>query len=106
MYQKQLRGEETHMKTAISWCVVTSLVAALALGSARTLLAAEAAQRNDPQALFHAAQTDWSRQKWNDAIAKFKQTAEQLPGDPVGLDAQCHYAECLSYVTPPETAIA
>jgi RHS repeat-associated protein len=56
--------------------------------------------------LFEAAQADWSRQKWNDAIARFKQAAEQFPNDPVGIEAQCHYAECLSYVAPPETAIA
>lgn len=61
---------------------------------------------NQAASLFQAAETDWHHLKYDDAIAKFKQAAEQFPMEPAGIEAQCHYAESLSFVAPPEVAIA
>jgi RHS repeat-associated protein len=93
------------MKTTILRPQMVIYVFALSFFSSLSGGAAEQPARDGAQALFAAAEADWARQKWNDAITKFKQAADQFPDAPAALDAQCHYAECLSYVAPPEVAI-
>ena len=86
--------------------LMMSFTVAVTLASVIRINSAPLPQSDHGEALFQAAEADWHHLKYDDAIAKFKQAAEQFPLAPAGIEAQCHYAESLSFVAPPETAIA
>lgn len=55
--------------------------------------------------IFKTAEEAWHRGEWQAAVARFKEAAEAAPAQEIGPEAQCHYAECLSFLTAPEIAI-
>jgi YD repeat-containing protein len=95
------------MDRSSSWCSRVRPIQWALLLVVCSGIAAEGPQRKDAgQALFEAAEADWQQQRWQQAIDKFKEVTEQFPDSGATTEAQEHYAYCLSYVAPPEVAIA
>jgi RHS repeat-associated protein len=87
---------------------LSSLLMGLGLfvfGACVPLAFGQAAPDGRAKLLFKTAEAAWHRGQWQEAVAKFKEAAATAPADEIGAEAQCHYAECLSFLTAPEIAI-
>src|SRR4029453_10705017 len=86
---------------SVAVCFLLTLVAgSISCGQSKTLA---------PQAdqLFESAHTAWKIGQWMEATSLYKQAASTATEEEeLGLDAQLHYAEALSFLTAPELAIA
>src|SRR6266404_2198253 len=78
------------------FCIVTRF--------ATTAQTTQAAQQGI--SLFQSAQEDWDNQRWEQAVGKYKKFVEQFPAHPKAAESHFQIGYYLSYVAPPEEAMA
>src|SRR5262244_3782160 len=97
----KIRGVTNRFSVSHSFVQFILLAAMVSLAFGQALLTGPSAARS-----FELAEDAWEHQRWDEAVAGFKNAAALAPNQKEGLEAQLHYAEALSFLTAPEAAIS